>query len=303
MKRKNFYTYAKMKKEFDEIKSLFSAEAEYKSIGKSVWGREIECIKIGKGETKILFCGAHHGMEHLTSKLLLTFAREYLWAIKSNGKIGDKNARKLKKHSSLYIVPMLNPDGVDLSVYGLSAPDIINKDYLMKINPGGDFSDWQANARGVDLNHNYDALFNKSKESEKTHGIKGAGRTRYSGEFPESEPETKSLCDFTRAENFNLVMAFHSQGKVIYYDFNGKEPVYSHAIAKTFEDISEYKIDYTEGIASFGGYKDWFIDKFLRPGFTIEIGEGKNPLPLSDLHKVYHETLPIMTNVLGLNLP
>ena len=84
MKSKNFYTYAKMKREFDEIKSLFPFDAEYKSIGKSLWGRKIECIKIGEGETKILFCGAHHGMEHLTSKLLLTFAREYLLAIKKD---------------------------------------------------------------------------------------------------------------------------------------------------------------------------------------------------------------------------
>jgi len=302
LNNKNFYTYALMKKDFDKLKHLFP-EAEYKSIGKSLWGREIEYIKIGEGKTKILFCGAHHSMEHLTSRLLLKFAYEYLMALKNNTKIGSFTAKSLAKNSSLYIVPMLNPDGVDLSVYGLSAPDIINKEYLMEINPSGDFSDWQANANGVDLNHNYDALFEKSKESEKICGITGAGKTRYSGEYPESEPETKALADFTRAENFNLVMAFHSQGKVIYYDFNGKEPVYSLAIAKTFEDISEYKIDYTEGIASFGGYKDWFIDKFYRPGFTIEIGEGKNPLPLSDLDKVYHETLPIMTNVLGLNLP
>ena len=278
-------------------------EAEYGEIGKSVWGRPIEYIKIGCGETKILFCGAHHGMEHLTSKLLLRFALQYLTAIEENGSISGIRAKKLYKHASLYIVPMLNPDGVDLSVYGTDAPDITNKDFLMKINPGGDFSEWQANANGVDLNHNYDALWEKSRESERMHGIFGPGKTRYSGEFPESEPESKALCDFTRRENFNLVMAFHSQGKVIYYDFNGKEPVYSLAIAKALEDASVYKIDYTEGIASFGGYKDWFIDKFLKPGFTVEIGEGKNPLPLADLDKVYAETLPVMTSVLTMNLP
>ena len=297
-----FYTYALMKKDLDELKELFP-EIAYKSIGKSIWGREIECIKIGEGKTKILFCGAHHGMEHLTSKLLLTFAKEYLTALKTDGILYNTKAKDLFLHSTLFIVPMLNPDGVDLSVYGLKAPDINNKDYLLKINPSQDFSHWQANARGVDLNHNYDALFEKSKESEKLHNITGPGETRYSGEYPESEPETKALCDFTRKEDFNLVMAFHSQGKVIYYDFNQKEPVYSLAIAKAFEDISEYKIDYTEGIASFGGYKDWFIDKFLRPGYTVEIGEGKNPLPLSDLDKVYKETLPLMASVLSLNLP
>lgn len=302
MKDVNAYTYAAMKKDFEELKSLFPS-AVYGSIGKSVWQRPIEYVKIGKGKTKILFCGAHHGMEHLTSKLLLLFAYEYLTAVKKGQSICGMRAKMLFKHSSLYIVPMLNPDGVDLSIYGLKAPDIKNEEFLKVINPGGDFSDWQANANGVDLNHNYDALFEKSKESEKSLGINGPGKTRYSGDFPESEPETRALCNFTRKEEFNLVMAFHSQGKVIYYDFCGREPVYSLAIAKAFEDISNYKIDYTEGMASFAGYKDWFIDKFLRPGFTIEIGEGKNPLPLSDLNRVYAETLPIMASVLNMNLP
>lgn len=292
-----------MKADLEALKKKYP-EALFGIIGKSLWGREIEYIKIGSGSTKILFCGAHHGMEHLTSKLLLSFADEYLSADECSGeKIKGFDAKNAKKHSSLYIVPMLNPDGVDLSIFGFGAPDIKNREELMKINPSGDFSDWQANARGVDLNHNYDADFSKSKESEKENGISGPGKTRYSGKKPESEPETKALCDFVRKENFNMCLAFHSQGKVIYYDFNGKEPAYSLAIAKAFEDSSVYKIDYTEGMASFSGFKDWFIDKFSKPGFTIEIGEGKNPLPLSDLEKVYNETLPLMVRALTMNLP
>lgn len=294
--QKDFYSYALMKSDFDALKEKYPHLC-YGSIGKSVWGREIEYIKIGTGKTKILFCGAHHGMEHLTSKLLMKFAEDYIKETHAG-----YDAKKAKAHSTLYIVPMLNPDGVDLSCFGLGADGITNKAELLKINPGADFSDWQANARGVDLNHNYDAEFLMSKESEAANGIYGPGKTRYSGPHPESEPETKSLCDFTRNENFDLCIAFHSQGKVIYYDFNNKEPAYSLIIAKEFEKISDYKIDYTEGMASFSGFKDWFIDKFNKPGFTVEIGEGKNPLPLSDLEKVYSETLPIMTSVLTMNL-
>ncbi len=291
-----------MKNDFDRIKLLFP-ETEFGEIGKSVWGRPIEYLKIGEGKTKLLFCGAHHGMEHLTAKLLLDFACAYLTAIKTGGALSGFEAEKLKNNSSLYIVPMLNPDGVDLSIFGADFPEAKNKDFLKRINPSGDFSSWQANANGVDLNHNYDADFEMSKKSESENGIFGPGQTRFSGEYPESEPESKALADFTRQIGFNLVMAFHSQGEVIYYDFEGKEPVYSLAIAKEFEKISDYKIDYTEGIASFGGYKDWFIDKFLRPGFTIEIGRGKNPLPLSMADYVYQKTCPIMASVLSMNLP
>jgi len=40
---------------------------------------------------------------------------------------------------------------------------------------------------------------------------------------------------------------------------------------------------------SFDGCKDWFISKFNRPGFTIECGKGKNPLPLSDFVGIYND--------------
>lgn len=296
------YTFETYQKELKELKKNFP-RLKTEEIGKSFWGRPIECLKIGSGKSRIFYSGAHHGMEHLTSALLMRFAGEYLSAVEKGGKIGSYNAKSLAKKSTLYIVPMVNPDGVDLSVFGTKSCGITNRAYLEKINPDGDFSNWQANARGVDLNHNYDALWQLSKDSEKENGITGPGPTRFSGDAPFSEPETKAIRDFTIKESFGMVIAFHSQGKVIYYDFCGKEPIYSLAIAKAFEDISCYKTDYTEGMASYGGYKDWFIDKFLRAGFTVEIGNGKNPLYLYQLDEIYKETLPILTAALNINLP
>lgn len=287
-----------MKEDFDLYLKVFP-NARRETIGKSFWGRNIDILKIGNGAKKMLFVGAHHGMEHLTAKLLLTFAFRFETAIQNDFKIGEKEAKVLAENYTLYILPMLNPDGVDLSIFGLSAPDIKNRDFLRKINPSGDFSDWQANARGVDLNHNYDALWDLSKKAEKENGISGPGKTRFSGPHPESEPETFALCRLTDREDFSLVCAFHSQGKVIYHSFFGREPAESKEILKRLEKDSCYRGDYTEGMASFGGFKDWFINKFRKPGFTIEIGEGKNPLPLSMLDTVYDETLPLLVSLLG----
>ena len=118
----------------------------------------------------------------------------------------------------IIIIPCVNPDGVELATGGKAEGD------MSAINPSGDYSKWQANARGVDLNHNYDALWNESKALEKEYGITGPGATRYAGTFPLSEPETKALAEFTRNKNFEMVIAFHSQGKVIYHGFMGKEP-------------------------------------------------------------------------------
>ena len=58
-------------------------------------------------------------------------------------------------------------------------------------------------------------------------------------------------------------------------------------IASILSNLSNYKLSCPEGLAVGGGFKDWFIEKFNKPAFTIEIGKGKNPLPISDFPDVY----------------
>lgn len=282
-----YYNYDCLEKEIDVLKELYP-NMECGSIGKSVCGKELFYIRLGHGEKVISFNGAHHGMEWITCAMLMRFVKDYMSCEKKQKALGGFLPEKLSRNVSLYVVPMVNPDGVELATGGS-----VQKD-LTQINPSGDFRRWQANANGVDLNHNYDALWQKSKAMEQEYGIFGPGPTRYSGEAPFSEPETRALAEFTVNNDFEMVIAFHSQGKVIYHGFEGKEPPMSLKIAKAFECVSEYTLDRTQGIASFGGYKDWFVDKFHRPGFTVEVGEGRNPLPIENLPIIYKETLPIL---------
>ncbi|MBQ9757480.1 MAG: M14 family metallocarboxypeptidase [Clostridia bacterium] len=294
MKKDMAYTHEMLKADINWLAKNFP-DLEWGSIGKSVWGKELFYIRLGRGENHISFNGAHHGMEWITAQILMRFAKDFLAAEQRNAGLGGFLPVALSKKTSLYIVPMVNPDGVDLATKGL--PDELSaelKNQLIKFNGSADFGRWQANARGVDLNHNYDGMWEMSKKMEKEYGIFGPGPTRYSGEVPYSEPESRALVRFTREHNFKMTIAFHSQGKVIYHGFQGKEPPISLKIAQAFEKISPYRIDRTEGIASYGGYKDWFVDEFRRVGFTVEVGEGQNPLPVSQFPKIYRETLPIL---------
>lgn len=291
---KKVYTYAHLKKDIEAIRNDFP-QAEITTIGKSIWGRDLFCIRLGTGAKKLIYNGAHHGMEWLTSAMLMRFVKDFFSAEREGKALGGFNVQTLSRRSSVYVVPMVNPDGVELSAKGV--PHLLSaekKRGLLGINPKGNFENWQSNARGVDLNHNYDAEWKKSKALEKEYGILGPGPTRFSGTHPESEPESHALAEFTRKNNFDLAIAFHSQGRVIYHGFLGEEPGNSLRIAKAFTKISPYELDMTQGIASYGGYKDWFVKEFKKPAYTVEVGMGKNPLPWSDLEKVYRETLPIM---------
>lgn len=288
------YTYEVLKDDILLLRHDFP-EAEVGSIGKSIWGSNLYYIKLGTGDKKIMYNGAHHGMEWITSAMLMKFARDFLEAKQSGRALHGFNVKALWRRCSLYIVPMLNPDGVQLAAMGVPRrlPQT-EKQKLLRVNGKSDFSHWQANARGVDLNHNYDAMWQESKNMEKEYGIYSPGPTRFSGTHPESEPESHALARFTRMHEFGLTISFHSQGKVIYHGFMKKEPPRSMAIAKAYTKISPYRLDETEGIASFGGFKDWFVDKFNSPGYTVEVGEGQNPLPPVQLPQIYKETLPIL---------
>ncbi len=276
--RKTPITYEEMMRELDilcEEYPFFNRSV----IGKSLVGREIPLISIGEGKKAVLFVGTHHGMEWITTALLLDFLRD---VGKEVARGGDLIA--VLENRVLCVVPMLNPDGVELQINGKDELNPLT-DRLNAMS-GGDYSRWQANGRGVDLNHNYDAGFFEYKEYEREHGI-SAGATLYSGEHPESEPETSALCAFIRARGIDLLIALHTQGEEIYYDFGGVVPEGSRVIAKRLSALTGYSLSEPTGSAAYGGLKDWFIKEYGLPAFTLECGKGVNPLPIRDCDIIY----------------
>lgn len=103
------------------------------------------------------------------------------------------------------------------------------------------------------------------------------------------------MYDFTLSLSPNLILAYHTQGEVIYWKFLDYEPTNSRAIADTFSAVSGYAVEDTPYASGFAGYKDWFIQDFNRPGYTIEAGHGVNPLPISQFDDIYEDNLGILT--------
>lgn len=97
--------------------------------------------------------------------------------------------------------------------------------------------------------------------------------------------------------NFRLILAYHSQGEVIYWQFQNYNPPGALFIGRQFASVSGYSLESTPYNSSFAGYKDWFIQNYNRPGYTIEVGLGTNPLPLTQFSKIYKDNLVIL--VLG----
>ncbi len=276
---------------FSELKdALYGLSAKHSfakidTVGKSVLGKELLALNIGNGKEAVLLCGAFHGSERLTASLLLIFAARLCKAIAVDGCIADIRARKAFYDRRLIILPMVNPDGCDIVGEG-SVNCGSFKESVNRIS-AGDFAHWNANVRGVDINHNFDAGWDILHTREQRENIYGPSMTRYGGPHPVSEPETAALVNLCAKMQFNHIAAFHSQGEIIYWNYGNHTPPKSKRMAALLSASSGYALEEPTEIASHGGFKDWFIEKYRRPGFTIEIGKGKNPLPPSQIDEIY----------------
>lgn len=289
-----YYDYEVFERNIKSLKVLYPF-IEIGSIGESVLGKNMYYLKLGKGNNKVGYNAAHHAIEWITSTLLMKFSEEFLKAYVSGEKFFGYSPEDIWKQASIYIVPMVNPDGIDLVINGLNKNNPYY-DKLIQWNKGSeDFSTtWSANIRGVDLNHNYDASFEEGKDAEEKYSVYGPGPTRYGGPYPQSEPETDNMVNFTKEHDFSLALAYHSQGEVIYWQYLDMAPQEALAIGETLAEISGYTLSSTTGITSYGGYKDWFIKEYDRPGYTFEVGMGTNPLPLSQFQKIYSDNIGVL---------
>ena len=287
---------AALKKEFDYTALMRSVRvlAEcYDFLGfsyltESIMGRGIPLLTIGEGQKQIFYIGAHHGAERITAAVLIKFVAEFCAHAKRGTAVCGMNLSYIMKTCTIYVVPMLNPDGVEISANGVPA-DSLWHSRLVKMNGSHNFTHWQANARGVDLNHNYDADFEEYKKLEPTLGIRGGCASKYSGEAPESEPETGALCNYLRFNKPSALMTLHTQGREIYYTNGGMYPSTSKAAAAKLAELTGYKLNIPTGTAAYGGLTDFCIQKLGVPAFTLECGKGKNPLPKSELSLIYSD--------------
>lgn len=266
--------------------------------------RPVRTLVIGTGPRKVIYTAAHHANEWITALVLLKFAEELAQAIQSGGQIFGRDAAVIAQAATVYMVPMVNPDGVDL-VTGAIGPGNVQYDLAQRL--GEDYpaipfpAGWKANLLGVDLNLNYPAGWLQAREIKFSQGYTSPGPRDYVGRAPLNQLESRALAGYTEYVDPVLVLAYHSQGKEIYWQFQDFVVPGAQELGEEFARLSGYTLAQTPYASSFAGYKDWFIQEFRRPGYTIEVGSGENPLPLSQFDEIYRDNLGILvTAAVGL---
>ena len=284
------YAYEDMETELRNLLYQYQGKVWLDSLGKSFDDREIYRIIAGKknAEKKLLFTGAIHGREYITAKLLVKQTEHFLQNIcKDRGEVFDVE---------IQVIPMVNPDGVVLchsGIEGIRKKEL--KEKLLEIREKEAFVRWKSNARGVDLNRNFDAFWKEySCEKQKPSSEK------YKGAYPESEVETRLLTKLTRKEKFQATVSYHSSGEVIYWDFGqqGKLREDTKRLAKIIGDTTGYALIEGWDKADPAGYKDWALLEMEIPSVTIEIGKGDSPLSEREFPEIWEKNKNVWKNIL-----
>ncbi|MBR0276976.1 MAG: peptidoglycan-binding protein [Clostridia bacterium] len=289
------YTWELVKYVTDGISKVYPF-VKLESIGKSVMGKDLYVLKIGEGETEVFYNAEHHANEWITTPLLLKFAEEYSKCYSDTEEICSILSENLYRTKTLYILPSVNPDGMDLVNGVIPVGEEYNRVLAISKNyPDIKFPEgWKANILGVDLNLNYPAGWNNAKKIKYDLGFVSPAPRDFVGETSLSEPESQAVYDFTNDHDFSLTMSYHSQGNVIYWKYLDYNPENSYKIAQKLSEVSGYNLELTPTESGYAGYKDWFIQAYNRPGYTIEVGEGESPLPLSEFDEIYGKNIEML---------
>lgn len=273
------------------------------SAGTSVMEKEMWYLTIGTGAKNVFVNASHHANEWITTPVVLKFAEDYLKALTNGENLGEENPRTLFETTTLFLMPLVNPDGVDLVTGSIGENSVfyenakkISENYPAIAFPNG----WKANIAGTDLNLNYPASWDRAREIKYAQGFTTPAPRDFVGAAPLSAIESRNVYNLSLARDFALTVSMHTQGDVIYWKYLDFLPPRSEEIADELARVSGYTKSITPYASGFAGYKDWYISYYNRPGYTVEIGRGENPLPISDFDSIYPANLRLLSKALSL---
>ncbi|MBR5913024.1 MAG: hypothetical protein IKZ58_01490 [Selenomonadaceae bacterium] len=275
------YSYDDFMHDLKIIENNYSSQVQIIKLCDTPDGRGVYDIVLGdiNGDNQVLIFGAMHAREYITTQVVMRQLCEAIDVLNGGGGTyrGISDA-ELLKGVTIHFVPLSNPDGVSISQFGLSG---INNDSIRNqvASMGGDYVQWKANARGVDLNRNFDAGWYEFG------GSSYPSSERYKGTAPGSEPEAAALISLTQDYHIKRAISYHTCGALIYwyYKQSGEVLAQSQKFANEISSATGYPLDDDYTAVDAAGYKDWAVYKLGIPSITIETGAESgfydNPVP------------------------
>ncbi len=257
------YSYEEMLEDAQELQSKYPELIALDTIGQSVEGRDLLLITFGKGARNIFLNGSIHACEYISTTYLMFMIDQYANAYRNGGTYDGHDIKTLLDDVTFCIVPMVNPDGVNLVQNGIEAAE--DPEEISDIFTGG--GDWKANIRGVDLNRNFDNNWYVVRPANKPapYGFKGYA--------PLSEPESKAVADYLNATMCWAFISFHTKGAGL-YGWNDPNKAYYpelDSMVSRILDAGRYAKFTDTPDTDYGTFAGYARETFLKPTLTVEL--------------------------------
>ena len=306
------YSYEQMVKDLYFLTNRYPDIIRTNIVATTLDQRAVYEVLIGnpEGSMHVVVTYGMRGDEYITT-LLAMRQLEYYCQERSKGNVyRNHNYKEIFADVCIHVLPMVNPDGVTLSQFGIeslrtkAAKDSVKACY--KYDKAAGLTDqsleaylltFGANASGVDISKNFPAGWN-----EYTGGAVQPSFEGYKGSSAGSEPETQAVMNAANDRTKGVVI-YRATGNVIYWDYGSEGTVHEEGqhLAESLATRSGYpltvlpKYDSTDA----GGCADYFIEEGI-PAVSLVVGEGTSPVDISafpDIWTANLNILPMLANL------
>lgn len=176
-------------------------------VGRSVMGRPLVALSLGEGRERVGFVGPHRAGDWPAVPGMLRFVEACAGAFAR----GESRARELLGPVTLHLLPLVDPDGVDLVTGALDPLDSFytQAQALAAHYPDVPFPDgWESNISGVDLSLQYPAGWEAARRARFDQGFTRPGPRDYVGSEPLIAPESRAVVRWTERCGFARVLCY-----------------------------------------------------------------------------------------------
>ena len=288
------YNYSELKEDISLLAKRYSKVCQAEVIGTSPDDRDIMAVTIGNKNAKkhLVVLGNIHAREYMTTVLCMRQMEITLDNLSE--KVGGKRISEILNQVAIHYIPSCNPDGTAISQYGHDAiRDTTLRNNLKNMNMSSYTTLWKANARGVDLNRNWNYGFY----------VRGKrGWQGFSGTKSFSEPETKAIRDYIRGLKGKGkvcgIISYHATGSLLYGKCLSKAKATVRKNTKRMSDVAQNRTGYhimPQSKSTGGGYsREYYLYKANIPFITLEIGYAACPLPASEFLSIWRKNYDLV---------
>lgn len=283
------YTYNNMVNDIVSLQRMYPDLIQYKVVGKSEYEKNIYAVGLGKGRATTFINSSIHAREWISTNLTMYMIENYAKAYQNNSRIKGYNVKNILNNTTIWFMPMVNPDGVTLQQQGLKAFPKKDHAALIRYNGGSkNFKRWKANAKGVDINRNFGVDWHNQDSP------KGPSHQNYRGTKPHSAKEAQAVVNFVNSINPQMTINYHSSGRVIYWAYKQTGSRYTRDLmhARKISSMTGYSVIPKSKNQKGGGFLQWFTETKKGPSITPELAPyvgNTNPSPTRYFSNIWKE--------------